>query len=113
MWTSLGENPILKKYLGSFFVYSMAVQTVMLVATYFGEQEISWNDDSQKTTGLIISILVIQLVAVAGAQATSFLSSKIGNIRTLILINLISMIIGIALTLKKQKQNTVSEDIEK
>ena len=89
VWTSLGENPLLKKYLGSFFVYSMAVQTVMLVATYFGEQEISWTDDSQKTTGLIISILVIQLVAVAGAQATSALSAKIGNIRTLILINLI------------------------
>ncbi len=89
VWSSLGENPLLKKYLGSFFVYSMAVQTVMLVATYFGEQEISWTNDSQKTTGLIISILVIQLVAVAGAQATSALSSKIGNIRTLILINLI------------------------
>lgn len=87
VWDSLSANPFLKKYLGSFFVYSMAVQTVMLVATYFGEQEISWTDDSQKTTGLIISILVIQLLAVAGAQATSFLSSKIGNIGTLIIIN--------------------------
>ncbi|WP_318640652.1 MFS transporter [Flavobacterium ardleyense] len=87
VWISLSTNPILKKYLSSFFIYSMAVQTVMLVATYFGEQEISWKDDSQKTSGLIISILVIQLVAVVGAQITSLLSSKIGNIRTLILIN--------------------------
>ena len=79
--------------MASFFVYSMAVQTVMLVATYFGEQEISWRDDSEKTTGLIISILVIQLLAVAGAQGTSYLSSKIGNIRTLILINLIWVLI--------------------
>lgn len=93
VWGSLSENPILKKYLTSFFVYSMAVQTVMLVATYFGEQEISWKDDSEKTTGLIISILVIQLVAVAGAQITSYLSSKIGNIRTLILINSIWVLI--------------------
>ena len=93
VWTSLSDNPALKKYLTSFFVYSMAVQTVMLVATYFGEQEISWRDDSEKTTGLIISILVIQLLAVAGAQATSYLSSKIGNIRTLILINLIWVLI--------------------
>ena len=93
VWNSLSDNPTLKKYLTSFFVYSMAVQTVMLVATYFGEQEISWRDDSEKTTGLIISILVIQLLAVAGAQATSYLSSKIGNIRTLILINLIWVLI--------------------
>lgn len=93
VWSSLSENPILKKYLGSFFIYSMAVQTVMLVATYFGEQEISWRDDSEKTTGLIVSILVIQLVAVVGAQATSFISSKIGNIRTLILINMIWVVL--------------------
>ena len=96
VWNSLSENPILKKYLGSFFIYSMAVQTVMLVAAYFGEQEISWDNDSQKTTGLIISILVIQLVAVAGAQTTSYLSSKIGNVRTLILINLIWVFICFA-----------------
>mgnify|MGYP003520265355 FL=1 len=96
VWNSLSDNLILKKYLISFFVYSMAVQTVMLVATYFGEQEIAWKDDSQKTTGLIISILVIQLVAVAGAQVTSILSSKIGNIRTLILINIIWVVICIA-----------------
>ena len=96
VWDSLSANPFLKKYLGSFFVYSMAVQTVMLVATYFGEQEISWTDDSQKTTGLIISILVIQLLAVAGAQATSFLSSKIGNIRTLIIINSLWVLICFA-----------------
>ncbi len=93
VWSSLSNNLILKKYLSSFFIYSMAVQTVMLVATYFGEQEISWKDDSQKTIGLIISILVIQIVAVAGAQATSYLSSKIGNIRTLILINSIWVLI--------------------
>ena len=93
VWDSLSTNPFLKKYLSSFFVYSMAVQTVMLVATYFGEQEISWVDDSQKTTGLIISILVIQLLAVAGAQTTSFLSSKIGNIQTLIIINTLWVLI--------------------
>ena len=34
------ENNTLYRYLIAFFVYSMAVQTVMLVATYFGEKEI-------------------------------------------------------------------------
>lgn len=89
------EKILLKRYLGAFFVYSMAVQTVMLVATYFGEQEINWTSDSQKTTGLIISILVIQLVAVIGAILTSKLSEKIGNIKSLIIINIIWVFICI------------------
>jgi len=37
VWELLEHNVALKRYLGSFFVYSMAVQTVMLIATYFGE----------------------------------------------------------------------------
>jgi UMF1 family MFS transporter len=95
VWHQLEENIILKKYLGSFFVYSMAVQTVMLVATYFGEQEIAWKNDSQRTIGLIISILVIQIVAVFGAILTSKLSEEIGNIKTLIIINSIWIVICI------------------
>ena len=89
----LFENASLKSYLIAFFVYSMAVQTVMLIATYFGEKEVSWESDSQKTMGLIISILVIQLVAVLGAFITSKASTKFGNIPTLIFINAIWLII--------------------
>ena len=95
VWKQLEENLVLKKYLRSFFVYSMAVQTVMLVATYFGEQEINWGNENDKRFGLIVSILVIQLVAVVGAVLTSKLSDKIGNIKTLILINSIWMVICI------------------
>lgn len=93
VWHQLEDNIILKKYLRSFFVYSMAVQTVMLVATYFGEQEIAWKDDDSRTTGLIISILLIQLVAIIGAIVTSKVSEKIGNIKTLIIINSIWIVI--------------------
>ena len=87
VWSLLGENLKLKRFLGSFFVYGMAVQTVMIVAVYFGEQEIQWTSDSEKTTGLIISILVIQLVAILGAIMTSKASAKFGNIVTLIFLN--------------------------
>jgi UMF1 family MFS transporter len=59
----------------------------MLVATYFGATEVSWETPSQKTTGLIISILLIQLVAVLGAFLTSKASAKYGNINTLIFLN--------------------------
>ncbi len=87
VWHLLEENTALKKYLAGFFVYSMAVQTVMLIATYFGAQEIQWESKSQSTIGLIICILLIQLVAIIGAVLTSKASAKFGNIPTLITIN--------------------------
>ncbi|KAB7530008.1 MFS transporter [Flagellimonas olearia] len=89
VWHQLGENTRLKRYLGAFFVYSMAVQTIMLIATYFGEEEITWGSDSERTTGLIISILVIQIVAIFGATVTARVSKKYGNINTLMVINCI------------------------
>lgn len=81
------KDATLKRFLIAFFVYSMAVQTVMLVATYFGEQEINWGTADEKRQGLIVSILMIQLVAVLGAILTSKLALKFGNIKTLIGIN--------------------------
>ncbi|MBS7253735.1 MFS transporter [Flavobacterium branchiicola] len=89
VWALLKENVPLRRYLGGFFVSSMAVQTVMLVATYFGAQEIQWASEEDSTIGLIKCILIIQLVAVAGAVATSRASAKFGNIPTLIFINAI------------------------
>jgi UMF1 family MFS transporter len=83
----LEANIPLKRYLLSFFVYSMAVQTVMIIATYFGSQEIVWESASQSQTGLIICILLIQIVAIVGAVLTSKASAKFGNIPTLIAIN--------------------------
>jgi UMF1 family MFS transporter len=74
----------------------MAVQTVMLVATYFGEQEINWGTADEKRQGLIVSILMIQLVAVLGAVLTSKLALKFGNIKTLIGINSVWIFICIS-----------------
>jgi len=91
VWGELKKDLRLKRYLEAFFVFSMAVQTIMLVAVYFGEQEIDWGNNDQKTQGLIISILVIQLVAILGATMTSRASNKFGNVRTLIVVNAIWM----------------------
>ena len=91
VWKQLKQNLRLKRYLYAFFVFSMAVQTIMLIAVYFGEEEINWGDAEAKTTGLIVSILVIQLVAILGAFLTSRASAKFGNIKTLIVVNFIWM----------------------
>jgi len=82
--SSFGFEP----YLRAFFVYSMAVQTIMLIATYFGVGEIQWAE-GQSTTGLIISILVIQIIAILGANLASKFAEKHGNVNILIVINFI------------------------
>lgn len=85
IWLAIQEHKILKKFISAFFVYSMAVQTIMIAATYFAIEELDWGTQDS-TFGLIVSILLIQLIAIIGANATAKLSEKIGNIKTLIII---------------------------
>ncbi|MEM1257856.1 MAG: MFS transporter [Bacteroidota bacterium] len=93
VWKQMGEQVRLKKYLIAFFVYSMAVQTIMLIAAYFGEQEIDWGSDEKRQFGLIASILMIQLVAIIGAYVIAWSSKRFGNIKTLIVVNLLWFLI--------------------
>lgn len=77
----------LKRFLLSFFFFNTGVQTVMLMATLFAKKEILWpiNEVTGETddSGLIISILLIQVLGAVGAFTMSRLSGKIGNIKTL------------------------------
>lgn len=75
VWNQLVHYPTLKRYLRAFFFYNMGVQTVMFMATYFAAIELKLPD-----TALIISILIIQLVAIGGAYLFSMLSSKTSNV---------------------------------
>jgi UMF1 family MFS transporter len=81
VWKQLKALPVIKKYLTAFFFYNMGVQTVMLAATLYGKSELEI-----PTENLIIAILLIQLIAIPGAFAISKLSSKIGNIKALMLV---------------------------
>ena len=76
------ETRRLKRYLRAFFFFNTGVQTVMLMAVYFAKDEIIWPKNSGDS-GLIIAILLIQLLGAGGAYLMSFISSKIGNVRTL------------------------------
>lgn len=73
----------LRRFLGSYFMYNMGVQTVMIMAVPFATKAIQWEDEKQMQTSLIISILLIQFLGVAGSFIMSFLSRKIGNLKTL------------------------------
>ena len=74
----LKDQPVLLNFLTSFFLYSVGVQSIILLATIYGKSEIGLS-----TSSLILTIIVIQLVGIAGAYLFSNLSKKIGNITTL------------------------------
>jgi UMF1 family MFS transporter len=75
---SLKNRKDLKQFLTAFFLYSIGVQTVILLAGLFGKKELGIT-----TSKLIIIILLINVVAIFGAFLFSRLSEKIGNIKTL------------------------------
>jgi UMF1 family MFS transporter len=84
VWIELKSNKQLTRFLPAFFIYSMGVQTVMLVANHFGSDEIKMESGQ-----LITTILIIQFVAMAGAYLFSFISKRKGNLFTLKLATLI------------------------
>ena len=92
VWKILIKDISVKKFLIAFFTFSCALQTIILIATYFGEQEILWGEN-EKFLGLILSMLIIQLIAIFGAWLTARVSEKIGNIKTLISLNIIWFIL--------------------
>jgi UMF1 family MFS transporter len=74
----LKDQPIMLNFLIAFFLYSVGVQSIILLATIYGKSEIGLS-----TSSLILTIIVIQLLGIAGAYLFSNLSKKIGNITTL------------------------------
>jgi UMF1 family MFS transporter len=91
VWNQLNDMPALKRFLASFFFYSMGVQTVMLVAIDFGIKILNLANEK-----LIITAVIIQLVAILGAFIMSRLSGIFGNIRVLIITVLLWIAICIA-----------------
>lgn len=86
----LASMPVLKRFLLAFFFYSMGVQTVMLAATNFGAKVLNL-----PSTNLIITVVLIQIVAIAGAILMAKLSSIYGNLQ--VLVGVVVMWIGICI----------------
>lgn len=78
VWNELRHTARLRTFLISFFFYNMGVQTVMYVATLFGDGELHLPSEI-----LIAIILIIQFVAIGGAYLFSRLSKKFGNLKAL------------------------------
>lgn len=90
VWKQLKAVNVLHRFLYAFFFYSVGVQTIMLVATAFGAKVLK-----METSELIATILIIQLVAIAGANLMSLLAKKIGNIKVLMMV--VSVWVGVCI----------------
>lgn len=68
------KNKTMYRFLLAFFFFSMGVQTVIIIASLFGKAELGISD-----TMLIMTILIIQVVAIAGAFFFGRVSARFGN----------------------------------
>ena len=101
VFKSLNSQSHLKYFLMSFFFLSVGVQTIILMAGIFGSEELGL-----PTFNLILTILIVQIVAIFGAYLFSKLSDRIGNISTLkITLCIWGLVCFIAFVLDKDQPN--------
>jgi UMF1 family MFS transporter len=91
VWQQVKHLPVLKRFLYSFFWYSAGIQTVFLASAQFGAKELHLS-----TVNLIVTMMLIQLLAIPGAIIISRLSERFGNIQTLIGVVMIWVAICVA-----------------
>jgi MFS transporter, UMF1 family len=91
VYREIRKMSVLKRYLRGFFFYSMGVQTVMMAATIFGDKLLHLDE-----VKLIVTIVLIQLVAIIGAVWMSRLSARYGNLRVLMGVILIWIMVCIS-----------------
>ncbi|WP_407323954.1 MFS transporter [Tenacibaculum maritimum] len=93
--------PNLTRFLISFFLLSIGVQTIILMAAIFGSSELGL-----PAMNLIVTILLVQVVAIVGAFIFSRLSEKWGNIKALKLTIITWMLVCCcAFMLDKEQEN--------
>lgn len=80
VFNQIRKSPKLKLFLTGFFFVMMGLLTVMFMAVTFGTKELGLKDDV-----LIPTVLVIQLVGMFGAWLFARLSTRLGNIKALII----------------------------
>lgn len=95
--------PVLKRFLISFFLLSIGVQTIILMAAIFGSSELGL-----PTMNLIVTILLVQIVAILGAFVFSRISEKWGNIKALKGTILIWMVVCFAAFMLDKNQENVA-----
>lgn len=83
-------QPGLFRFLHAFFWLNTGVQTIMYLAAIFGDMELHMPGDK-----LILTILILQVVAIPGARGFAKLSFPLGSIGVLILVGLLWIIVAV------------------
>jgi MFS transporter, UMF1 family len=91
-------RPVMKRYLLSFFFYSMGVLTVMLLAPLFGRTEVGVGAEE-----MIIVVLLLQILAIFGAYFFVWVSQRRGSRFSISMILLIWILICITCYFLKVK----------
>ena len=99
VWHSMKNLPNLKTFLWSFFFYNTGVQTVIYLAALFADKELSMEGGE-----LILTVLIIQIVAILGAYSFAKLSEYRGNKFSLISMVIIWVLICLAAYMVNEKQ---------
>ncbi|WP_116127475.1 MFS transporter [Lewinella sp. IMCC34183] len=74
VWRRMRDYPQAKRFLAAFFSYSAGVQTVIFLASIFAKKELGF-----ATQELIVVVLILQVVAIAGAYLAARISEWRGN----------------------------------
>lgn len=88
VWGQARQIKSLFRFLTAFLFYNMGVQTVMYLATLYGDQELHMASHK-----LIITIILLQVVAIFGARLFAGFSARKGNLFTLQTIILIWLVV--------------------
>lgn len=89
-WRNLRGDSNTLAFLAAFFCYNAGVQAVLFLASTFAEKELKFT-----SSGLIILILVLQIVAIGGAQLFAKISGRRGNKFSIVIMLVIWTIICI------------------
>jgi UMF1 family MFS transporter len=103
VWNELRNYSNLKRFLISFFLLSIGVQTIILMAAIFGSSELEL-----PAMNLIITILLVQIVAIIGAALFSRISEKYGNIKAIKITILTWMLVCFAAFMLDKSQENVA-----
>ncbi len=91
VWRTLPQLKDARFFLIAFFFFQAGVQTVMYMASLFGEKELGL-----ETSQLISTVLIIQLVAIGGAYLFARISERRGNKFSLVTMIIIWVVVAVS-----------------
>lgn len=98
VWSQIKELPRLKRFLSSFFIIDLGVQTVVIIAPLFAMKVFKMEGGE-----LVPLVLIMQFLGIAGAFVFSKVSKKFGNVIGLVGPSVVYTLVCIIAVFAQQK----------